>query len=108
MDIKKVLLVKSLRKSLYNNYILPQSQQQTQVTDIEEEEIRIGVNLPYVKVAREKLQLTLGTHGTRFTFYTKNTLRKLLCTPKDRVATEDEKKIVLEIDFSNCRVVYVG
>ena len=108
MDIKKVLLVKSLRESLYNNYIFPQSQQQTQATDIHEEEIRMGINLPYVKVVSEKLQLILGTHRARFIFDTENTLRKLLCTLKDRVATEDEKKIVLEIDFSNCRVVYFG
>ena len=31
------------------------------------------------------------------------TLRKLLCKPKDRVATEDE---IYEIDCSNCQAVY--
>ena len=36
----------------------------------------------------------------RSTFYTENTLRKLLCKPKDRVATEDKNNIVYEIDCS--------
>ena len=36
------------------------------------------------------------------------TLRKLLCKPKDRVATEDKNNIVYEIDCSNCQTVYFG
>ena len=31
------------------------------------------------------------------------TLRKLLCKPRDRVATEDKDNIVYEIDCSNCQ-----
>ena len=34
--------------------------------------------------------------------------RKLLCKPKDRVATEDENNVVYEIDRSNCQAVYFG
>ena len=30
-------------------------------------------------------------------------MRKLLCKPKDRVATEDKDNIVYEIDCSNCK-----
>ena len=33
-------------------------------------------------------------------------MRKLLCKPKDRVATEDKNNIVYEIDCSNCEAVY--
>ena len=44
----------------------------------------------------------------RSTFYTENTLRKLLCKPKDRVATEDKNNIVYEIDCSNSEAVYFG
>ena len=33
-----------------NNHSFPQSQQLTQATNIQEEEIRISINLPYVKV----------------------------------------------------------
>ena len=36
------------------------------------------------------------------------TLRKLLCKPKDRVATKDKNNIVYEIDCSNCQAVYFG
>ena len=36
------------------------------------------------------------------------TLRKLLCKPKDRVATEDKNNTVYEIDCSNCQTVYFG
>ena len=38
-----------------NNYSLSQSQQQMQATDIQEEEIRISINLPYIEGTREKL-----------------------------------------------------
>ena len=36
------------------------------------------------------------------------TLRKLICKPKDRVATEDKSNIVYEIDCSNYQAVYFG
>ena len=35
-------------------------------------------------------------------------LCKLLCKPKDWVATEDKNNIVYEIDCSNCQAVYFG
>ena len=35
-------------------------------------------------------------------------MRKLLCKPKDRVATEVKNNIVYEIDCSNCGAVYFG
>ena len=34
---------------------------------------------------------------TRWTFYTENTLHKLLCKPKDRVAAEDKNNVVYKI-----------
>ena len=42
----------------------------------------------------------------RSLFYIENTLRKLLCKPKNRVATEDKNNIVYEIDCRNCEAVY--
>ena len=39
---------------------------------------------------------------------TKSTLHKLLCKPKDRVATEVKNNIVYETDCSNCESVYVS
>ena len=68
----------------------------------------MSINLPYVEGTSEKLGHILRSHKTRSTFYTENTLRKLVCKPKDRVATEDKSNIVYEIDCSNCEAVYLG
>ena len=35
-------------------------------------------------------------------------MRKLLCKPKDRVASKNKNNIVYEIDCSNCEAVYFG
>ena len=68
----------------------------------------MSINLPNVGGTSEKLQRILRSHKIRPTFYTKNTLHKLLCKPKDRVATEDKNNIVYEIDCSNWEAVYFG
>ena len=66
---------------------MPQSQQQMEATDMQEEEIRMSINLSYVEDISEKLLRILRSHKIRSFFYTENTLRKLLCKPKDPVAT---------------------
>ena len=76
-------IISKIFKRITNNHSLPQSQQLTQATDIQEEEIRISINLPYVEGTSEKLRRILRSHKIRSTFYTENTLRKLLCKPKD-------------------------
>ena len=101
-------IISKIFKRITNNHSLPQSQQLTQAIDIQEEEIRISINLPYVQGTSEKLRRILRSHEIRSTFYTEMTLRKLLCKPKDRVATEDKNNIVYEIDCSNCQAVYFG
>ena len=114
--IKQVLKENGYRESIINkifrritnNHSSPQSQQLTQATDIQEEEIRKSINLPYVEDTSEKLQCILRSHKIRSTLYTEMTLRKLLCKPKDRVATEDKNNIVYEIDCSNCQAAYFG
>ena len=83
---------------------MPQSQQQTQ--DIQEEEIRVSINLPFIEGTSKKLRRILKSHKIRLIFYPENTLRKLLCKPKDRVAIEDKNNIAYEIDSSNCEAVY--
>ena len=98
-------IINKIFKRITNNNSLPQSQQLTQATDIQEEEIRMSINLPYVEGTSEKLRRLLRSHKIRSTFYTEMTLRKLLCKPKDRVATEDKSNIVYETDCSNCQVV---
>ena len=44
----------------------------------------------------------------RSIFYNESTLRKLLCKPNYRLATEDENNIVCETDCSNCDLFYFG
>ena len=101
-------IISKIFKRTTNNHSLPQSRQQTQATNIQEEEIRLSINFPYVEGTSEKLRRILRSHKIRSTFYTENTLRKLLCKPKDQVATEDKNNIVYEFDCSNCEVVYFG
>ena len=78
-------------KRATNNHSLSPSQQQTQATDIQEDEIKMSINLPYIEGTREKRGI-LGSHKVRFTFYTEITLHKLLCKPRHRVATEVREK----------------
>ena len=82
-------IISKIFKRITNNHSLSQPQQQRQATDIQEEEVRMSTNLPYVEDTSEKLRCILRSHKIRSTFYTESTLRKLLCKPKDRVATED-------------------
>ena len=86
---------------------MSQSQQQTQATDTQKEEIRMSINLPYIEGTSKKLWHILKSHAITSFFYTESTLCKLLCKPKDWVAIED-KNLVFEIDFSNCEAIYFG
>ena len=101
-------IIGKILKRITNNHSLPQLHQQTQAADIQGEEIKMSINLPYVEGTSEKLLHILRSHKIRSTFYTENTLCKLLCKPKDQVATEDKNNIVYEIDCSNCEAVYFG
>ena len=96
------IIINKIFRRITNNHSLPQSQQLTQAADIQEEEIRISINLPYVERTSEKLQLIQRSHKIRSTCYTEMTLHELLCKPKDRVATEDKK-----ISFMKLTVVTV-
>ena len=62
---------------------MSQSQQLMQATDIQEEGIRMSINLPYIEGTSEKLWHILRSHKIRSIFYTENALHKLLCKPKD-------------------------
>ena len=100
-------IISKIFERITNNHSLPQSQQLTQAPDIQEEE-RMSMNLPPVEGTSEKLWCLLRSHKIRSIFYTENTLRKLLCKPKDGVATENKNNIIYEIDCSNCEAVYFG
>ena len=68
----------------------------------------MSINLPYIEGISEKLRRIPRSHKIRSTFYTESTLPKLLCKPKDQVATEDKNKIVYQINCSNCEAAYFG
>ena len=69
-----------------------QSQQQTQLIDVVEEELRMSINLPQVEYTSEELGRILRSHKMSSNFYNESTLCNLLCKLKDRVATEDKKQ----------------
>ena len=52
-------IITKIFKRITNNHNLSQSNQLTQATDTQEEEIRISINLPYVKGTSEKLRRIL-------------------------------------------------
>ena len=60
-------------------------------------------NLLYTEGNSEKLRRILRSHKIRSPIYTEKTLRKLLCKPKYRVATEDKNNNAYKIDCSNCK-----
>ena len=99
-------IISKIFKRITNNHSLSQSQQPRKATNIQEEEIRMNINLPYVEGTSEKLRCILRSNKIRSTFYTESTLHKLLCKLKSRIATEDKNNIVYETDCSNCEGVY--
>ena len=50
-------IISNVFKRIAHNHRLPRSQQQMQATDIQEEEIRMTINLPYVEGTSEKLSI---------------------------------------------------
>ena len=50
----------------------------------------------------------LALKEIRSTFYAENTLPKLLCKAKSRLAADDRNNIIYEIYFRNCETVYFG
>ena len=84
-------IISKIFRRITNNHSFPHSQQLTQTTDIQQEEIRMSISL-HVEGTSEKLPRILKSHKIRSTFYTEKALRKLLCKPKDRVAKEDKNK----------------
>ena len=98
-------IISKIFRRITNNHNLPQSQQLTQVIGIQDEEIVMSINLPYVEGTGEKLRRILSSHKIRSTFYAEKALCKLLCKPKDWVATEDN--IVYESDSSTWNVTVI-
>ena len=72
--IKQGSIISKIFRRITNNHSLPQSQQLTQPTDIQKEEIRMSINLPYVEGTSDKLRCIPRSHKIRSTFYTEKTL----------------------------------
>lgn len=92
-------------KGIANKHSIFPSQQQIQATDIQVEETRKSMKLPYVQGTSERLSRILRSQKIRSNFYTESTLHNLLCKHKDRVATHDRNNIVYVIDSDNCKAV---
>ena len=66
-------IISKIFKRITNNHSLPQSQQLMQTTDLQEEEIRMSIKLPYVEGTSGKLWRIVRSHKIRSTFYTEKT-----------------------------------
>ena len=55
-------IIRKIFKKITNNHSLPQSQQLTQATDIQDKEIRMSINLLYIEGTGEKLRCILTSH----------------------------------------------
>ena len=83
-------IVSKIFKRITNNHSLSQ---QTHVTDVQENKIKMTINLPYVQGTSEKLGRILTSHRIRSTFYTENNLRKLLCKLKIIVKRQNQHRL---------------
>ena len=59
-------IISKIFRRITNNHSFPQSQQLTQATDIQEEEIRMSINLPCVEGTIKKLRRILRSHKINF------------------------------------------
>ena len=87
-------IISEIFQRITNNHSLSQSQQQMQARDIEEEAIRMSINLPYIEGTSEKLWGMPRSCKVRSTFYNQSTLCKVLCKLKDQAATDYKSNIV--------------
>ena len=67
-------IISKIFKRFTNNHNFSQKQKQTKVTYIQEEDIRMSINLSYVEGASEKLRRILRSQKIRSTFCTESTL----------------------------------
>ena len=67
------------------------------------------IKFSYIEVTSEKLRyIGVRSHKIRATFYTENSLRKLLFKTKDLLTTGGRNYIVHEIDSSDWKTVHFG
>ena len=67
-------IISKIFKRITNNPSLFQSPQLTETTYIQEDQIKISINLPNVEGTSEKLRRIFRSHRVRSTFYTEKKL----------------------------------
>ena len=67
-------IINKIFNKITSNHSLSQSQQHTQSTNIQKEEMKITL----VEVTSQNLQRILRSHKIKSTFYTENNMHKLL------------------------------
>ena len=87
---------------------LEHKKQQATEADTEEEELNGYINLPYIRNSSEALRPIFKNHQILYTFYTSETLRKLISQPKDHAPIEKKNNVVYQINCQDCSVAYIG
>ena len=76
--------------------------------NITTEEVKANINIPYVPGVSDTLKRIFRKHNIKCTFNSKETLRKILSHPKDKLQPDHLSNVVYEIPCSNCDAVYIG
>ena len=60
------------------------------------------VNLPYISGTSNILRRMFNEHNIKSTFTSKETLRKILSHPKDKLSQENKSNVVYQIPCNEC------
>ena len=71
-------------------------------------EPRKFISLPYIPGTSETLKRVFSSHKINCAFYSKETLRKQLSKPKDKVPINDRNNIIYKIPCNDCSASYIG
>ena len=77
-------------------------------SETETEEIVATVNLPYIPGVSNTLKRIFRKHKIKGIFNSKDTLRKILSHPKDKIPESRNNNVVYQIPCSDCNAVYIG
>ena len=78
------------------------------LSETETEEIVATVNLPYIPGVSNTLKQIFCKHKIKGIFNSKDTLRKILSHPKDKIPEGRNNNVVYQIPCSDCNAVYIG
>ena len=78
------------------------------MSETETEEIVATVNLPYIPGVSNTLKRIFRKHKIKGIFNSKDTLRKILSHPKDKIPQGRNNNVIYQIPCSDCNAVYIG